>query len=396
MSAAVDTEGYRDHVRTWFARHTPSDAWERLDRATPKEEAAFLVEWLQTLASAGFAAPHVSVEWGGGGLSLAQQAVLYQEWARARAPSLEPFAVSLHHVPATLLDAGTDEQKAEFVRDAVSGTFWCQGFSEPDAGSDLASLRTRAVRDGDDYVVTGQKIWSSFAHHARWCLLLARTDPDAAKHKGISYFICDMTSPGVEVRPIRQNTGHAEFNEIFFDDVRIPARRLIGAENDGWTVAQRTLAAERGPFATAIIGEISIGLSLLRRSIEARLRQDQDSFLLDGARAEIVRLLARSEALNSLGLDTLEALETGVDRGDLASVIKVASSDLLRAVTECGSRLAGERDLLEPPAAYRGYFSEHWLLDFVNSWRWSIASGTNEIQRNIIAERVLGLPREPR
>ena len=189
--------------------------------------------------------PHWPAEWGGG-MSVPQQVVLYQELAAADAPRLVLAFVSIHHAASTLLAAGTDEQRRRHLPAILDGEIWCQGFSEPEAGSDLAALRTTARREGDRFVVNGQKLWASGARHADWCLLLARSDPDAPKRRGISYFLLDMRSPGVDVRPIRNSLGDSHFCEVFLDDVVIPEANLVGPENAGWQVAQATLSAERG------------------------------------------------------------------------------------------------------------------------------------------------------
>ena len=213
--------------------------------APEPEMLAFERSWLATLRDGGIAVPHWPAAWGGG-FSLPEQVVIFQELARADAPHLHSHYVSLYHAAATLLEVADDAQRARHLPAIADGTIWCQGFSEPEAGSDLASLRTRAVRDGDSYVVNGQKIWSSHAHLAEWCLLLARTDPDAPKRHGISYFLLHLGTPGVDVRPIRDLAGGRHFSEIFLTDVHLPAANRMGDENDGWRLAQRTLGAERG------------------------------------------------------------------------------------------------------------------------------------------------------
>ena len=216
-------QGFREELRGWLAHHLPTDWRTRMLGASEAEHVDFQREWFRTLHEGGYVAPHWPVAWGGAGMSLAQQIVLYEELARAGAPRLVVYFISLFHAPSTLLEWGTDAQRKRHLPAILAGDeIWCQGFSEPGAGSDLASLRARAERRGDRYVVNGQKTWSSNAHLARYCLLLARTDPAARKHQGISYFILDMRSPGVTCRPIKMLTGGAHFNEIFLDDVEIP------------------------------------------------------------------------------------------------------------------------------------------------------------------------------
>lgn len=387
---------FRSSVAAWFAEHVPDDWQARTDAMDVKAWAEFQRDWLRTLNSVGFGAPHVPAEWGGGGFDVARQAIIYEEGTRANSPALKAYTISLHHVPSTLLKAGTAEQQQRFVRDAIDGTIWCQGFSEPEAGSDLASLRTLAVPVEGGYRVSGQKIWSSNAQLARWCLLLARTDPAAPRHRGISYLIMDMQDPGVEVRPIRTATGHSEFCEIFLDRVWIPRESLIGAENDGWNVAQRTLATERGPIAVETIERMLVGVHYLLDRFVDRDRL-VDSGELDHRAMTVAELLAQGLAVRSVAQDAVELIERGGGAAALASLIKVSSSDLLRRSTDTGSVYSSDESFVMPGHTHpRGWFTGHEMSDFVNSWAWSIAGGTNEIQQNIIAERILGLPKEPR
>ena len=240
-----DLTEFRARVRDWCAAHVPEDWRASQTGASDAEFVAFQQWWFGELRSAGYAVPHWPAEWGGG-MPLARQVVLYQELAAHDAPRLVLAFVSIHHAAATLLEAGTDEQRARHLPAILDGEIWVQGFSEPEAGSDLASLRTLARRDGDRYLVNGQKLWASGATHADWCLLLARTDPAAPKRRGISYFLLDMRTPGIDVRPIENAVGESHFCEIFLNDVAVPAANLVGAENAGWQVAQATLGAERG------------------------------------------------------------------------------------------------------------------------------------------------------
>jgi alkylation response protein AidB-like acyl-CoA dehydrogenase len=252
VAIARSLEEFRGEVRAWLGDHVPADWRDRMRGATREQHVEFQKWWMDELRSGGYLAAHWAEEWGGGGFSFDEQLVLYQEMARIRAPRLSLYFVSLHHTYHTLVAEGTDEQRARFLPAILAGEVWCQGFSEPDAGSDLAALRTRAVRVDDHYVVNGQKIWSSYAEDARWCLLLVRTDAAAAKHRGISYLLLDLHSPGIEVRTIKQANGNEEFAEVFLTDVRVPIDNLIGAENDGWRVAQVTLSSERGPGAVEL------------------------------------------------------------------------------------------------------------------------------------------------
>ncbi|MFB4308204.1 acyl-CoA dehydrogenase family protein [Actinomadura sp. GTD37] len=392
-----DLAALRAAVRDWCAANVP-DGWrERQTGASHDEFVEFQGEWLAALRAGGLAAPHWPAD-RGGGFSLPEQAVIFEELARAEAPRLVLHFVSLHHAAATLLGAGTAEQRERHLPAILDGEVWCQGFSEPEAGSDLASLRTRAERRGDVYVVNGQKVWASLAMYADWCLLLARTDADAPKRRGISYFLMDMRSPGLTVRPIRQAGGEEHFCEIFLTDVEIPAANLIGAENDGWRVAQRTLNAERGATMVELAERLAVGfgwlVDLARRSTGLDGSPMADDPVV---RDDLARLATEVRALRLLAARAVAEAESGASAsGALASVIKLYYSELLQRVTGYGVEIAGpagQRAARRPMSA--GWESGAWLLDFIGSWEWTIPGGTSEIQRSIIGERALGLPREP-
>lgn len=391
-------EEFRLGVRAWLQQNLPFDWKERMLGASEEQHVEFQRAWFQRMREGGYIAPHWPIEWGGTGLSFAQQIVLYEEIARAGAPRLVIYFISLFHTPATLLEWGTDEQRRRYLPEILTGNvIWCQGFSEPGAGSDLASLRTRAERRGDRFVVNGQKTWSSNAHLARYCLLLARTSTDARKHEGISYFVLDLESPGVTRRPIRMLTGGSHFNEIFLDDVEIPAENLIGAEGQGWAVAQSTLASERGLSGLEFAERMRGAFKLLLASAEApapwggRLIDD------DQLRRRLVDVYARIEALRVVVNNMLAAtLRTG-SSGTEPSIIKVYHSELLRDFTALGVELGGiAGQYVQSVLMGGGYETGYWMHDYLYSWACTIAGGSNEIQRNIIAERALGLPREPR
>jgi alkylation response protein AidB-like acyl-CoA dehydrogenase len=378
---------FRRQVRKWCQEHVPKDWRQAQTGASEAEFVRFQKAWFAELNSAGYAVPHWPREWGGG-LSVAEQIVLYQELAAHDAPRLVLAFVGIHHAASTLLAAGTDEQRRRHLPAILDGEIWVQGFSEPEAGSDLASLRTSARRVGDSYVVNGQKLWASGGMHADWCLLLARTDPDAPKRKGISYFLLDMTTPGVEVRPIRNAIGDSHFCEIFLDDVTIPAANLVGPENAGWQVAQATLGAERGMTM----------LELAERLGHAGFRWLVESCPVDDP--IVADRLAQFEieitGLRGLARDVVERTEAGSAGPADASVVKLFYSELLQRMTDFGVEvggLAAHTQLGRPMSS--GWESGAWLLDFIGSWEWTIPAGSSEIQRTIIAERGLGLPREP-
>ena len=380
----TDLEDFRAEVRDWCREHVPAD-WRASQTAVGDDEfVRFQKSWFAEMHSAGYAVPHWPAEWGGG-LPVEQQVILYQELAAHDAPRLVLAFVGIHHAASTLLIAGTDEQRRRHLPAILDGEIWVQGFSEPEAGSDLAALRTTARRSGDDFIISGQKLWASGGMHADWCLLLARTDPDAPKRKGISYFLLDMTSPGLDVRPIRNAVGDSHFCEIFLDEVRIPAANLIGAENAGWQVAQETLGAERGMTM----------LELSERLGNAGFRWLVDSAPVDDP---IVadRLAAFDTELTALRGMCRRIVEHGAAGPADASIVKLYYSELLQRLTDFAVEIGGPHahtSVTKPMSS--GWESGSWVLDFVGSWEWTIPGGASEIQRTIIAERGLGLPREP-
>lgn len=381
-------EDFRAEVRAWCREHVPADWREQQTGVGDEEFVRFQKAWFAELHAAGYAVPHWPAEWGGG-LSTEQQMVLYQELAAHDAPRLVLAFVGIHHAASTLLVAGTEEQRRRHLPAILDGEIWVQGFSEPEAGSDLAALRTTARRVGDagedHYVVNGQKLWASGGKHADWCLLLARTDPDAPKRKGISYFLLDMRSPGIEVRPIRNALGDSHFCEIFLDDVRIPAGNLIGAENQGWQVAQATLGAERGMTMLELAERL--GNAGFRWLVESAPVDDPVvADRLAGFEAEITGLRGLCRKI----------VEHGARGPADASIVKLYYSELLQRLTDFGAEIGGPdaHTVLAKPLS-SGWESGSWVLDFVGSWEWTIPGGASEIQRTIIAERGLGLPREP-
>jgi alkylation response protein AidB-like acyl-CoA dehydrogenase len=383
----------RAQVRQWCAEHVPHDWRRRQTGASHEDYVRFQHWWFDELRTAGYAVPHWPLSWGGG-FDLAQQAVIFEELARADAPRLSLHFVSLHHAAGTFLQAGTPQQRSHHLTGILQGAVWCQGFSEPEAGSDLASLRTRAERRGDVYVVNGQKIWASGAAYAQHCLLLVRTDPGAPKRRGISYLVMDMDSPGVLVRPTRQITGEEHFCEIFLTDVEIPVGNLVGAENDGWRVAQSTLVSERGTTMIELAERLAGGLARLIREAGGSGRPPPTADTVIGDR--LARLAREVQALRLLARQVITRSSAELAQGAHASVVKLYYSELLQRLTAFGMELAGldgQRAARRPLSA--GWESGAWLLDHIGSWEWTIPGGTSEIQRNIISERALGLPREP-
>lgn len=389
INAAQDIGSYRAQVRQWYRDNLPADWIEQQTGCTEEEFVTFQKGWFQKLRHAGLAVPHWPKAWGGDDLPLEYQAVIYEEMARANAPRPVLYFIAQYQLASTLLVWGTQAQRERFLPAALDGEVWCQGFSEPNAGSDLASLRTRAERRGDKYIVSGQKIWSSAAHMADWCLLLARTDPAAPKHKGISYFLMDMKSPGVTVRKIKQASGQSEFCEVFLDNVEIPAVNLIGEENAGWMVAQSTLSSERG----LPIVELT---ERMRRYFPhlVELARRNEKIHDAQVRRELVQAYADIEACSLFVNTMLAKIIAGEHVTSDPLYIKVHYGHLLHRFTDLGVRLSGlEAQYDRPYLSGTGHETGFWMFDFINSYHWTIAGGTNEIMRNVIAERVLGLPR---
>jgi alkylation response protein AidB-like acyl-CoA dehydrogenase len=387
----ADLAALRREIRAWCADNVPSH-WRRSQQGCSDADfVAFQTDWRERLASGGFLAPHWPSDWGGSGYSIPQMVVLHEEMARADAPRLSLSQVALYNAGPTILSAGNDEQKRRFLSGILNGDVWCQGFSEPDAGSDLAALKTRAVLDGDAYLVSGQKVWTSYAMHAHWCLVLVRTDANLPKHRGITYLILDMRSEGIDIRPIRQSTGASEFCEVFLDKVRVPVANRLGRENEGWNVALGTLAAERCLVLVEAVERLRhYGLAQL-------LTAAQSSGEIHGdVLCRVGQLGAEVFALRALCVEMITRL---LDHGEASysSVVKEFYADVLRRFTELGLELAGMAGYQEHEVnRSSGWESGNWIMDFVGSWRWSISGGTSEIQRNIIGERLMGLPPEPR
>ena len=392
LAKVGDEAGFRQEIRDWLAVTIPRNwrsEWQGLENETLKPK---MVAWLEERRKVGLATPHWPREWGGPGLPFAYQIIVYEELTRADAPELHMYMVSLFQTPATLFEHGSPAQKEKYLSGITHGTdIWCQGFSEPGAGSDLAALRTSARRDGDHYVVNGQKIWSSGAINARYCLLLARTEQNVTrKHDGLSYFIMDMAAPGVEVRPIRSITGEQEFCEIFMDDVRIPAENLIGAEGDGWNIAQSTLSAERGLL---IFG----GTERLARSFERDRVDGRDSWMRDPQlRREYAAFHAELQVIRLLIRRLLKEIEANPDKASptLPTFIKLTWGPFLQRYTDFLVRAEGlQAHKWQAPIPATAHTSRIKFTDFLKSYAWTIAGGSNEIMRNIVAERYLGLPR---
>ncbi len=362
-------EEYGERAAAWLAEHR-SEAPRDYGAILPPDMADEGRRWQRTLFDAGFAGIHWPTEFGGQGLTPEHNAAWITECALAQVPAFLNM-VGCVLTGSALLAFGTEAQQVEHLRPIITGErIWCQLFSEPDAGSDLASLATRAERDGDEYVVNGQKVWCSNGRVADRGILMARTDQSARPHKGISFFLVDMASPGVELRPLRQMNGDAEFDEVFLTDVRLPVDALLGPENEGWMVGMSALTNERGYIGAS-------GISLKRR-LDSMLAMGGDLPPLE--RQQLAGLWSRGTALWAMGR------RQGPVASVLGSVAKLGTTELMFDTALLRADLAGPEAMLQEDAAY--------LLESAPGAR--IAGGTSQIQRNIIGERILGLPKEPK
>lgn len=390
LSYTLEQERFRQRLRTWLAEHVPpSGAAQAFDNYA--EQVAFLTEWQKKVHAGGWCGLSWPREYGGVGASVVEQAIYNEEMARAQAPELIN-KVGINNVGPTLMMHGTEEQRRRFLPKILSADeIWCQLFSEPGAGSDLAGLTTKAVRDGDGYRLTGQKVWTSYAEFSRFAICLARTDPSVAKHKGITYLIVDMQSPGIDIRPLKQITGDAEFNEVFLDAVYVPSEYVIGGENNGWSVAMDTLAHERGTnylFKEQVNNKIAIERLLDRLRSEQRGGRPVHAAL----RQRVIDAYIRVEIMRLHNLDTMTRLARGKEAGAETSLKKEFWTRLAQDLHETALGVQGPASQLMPGDA-RAVDHGHWQRWFLYSRSWSISGGTSEVQLNIIASRLLGLPR---
>jgi alkylation response protein AidB-like acyl-CoA dehydrogenase len=379
FSYPEETEAFRKEFRAWLEANLPQDlrgAGLGGSAEVTGDRLARLREWNRTLADARYAAIAWPEEWGGRGADVLDQVVFAEEMHRVDAPgTLNPLGLS--NIAPAIIEHGTDDQKRTLLPRMLRGDdIWCQGFSEPDAGSDLASLRTSAVRDGEHWVVNGQKTWNTLGNLANWCELLVRTDPDVPKHKGITCLLVDMTLPGVEVRPLVTITGEKEFNEIFFTDVRVPVDCTLGPVNEGWRVAMTTLAYERGTVAKLHLGTRA---KVQRLIATARKAGVQNNPVL---RQQLARVYMEGELLKLISDRAISAEVHGRAMGPEGSIAKLLWSETEQHITEVASEVLG-------PDALDG----EWARDRVYGRALTIAGGTTQVNKNIVAQRILGLPR---
>jgi alkylation response protein AidB-like acyl-CoA dehydrogenase len=395
FSLTPDQDAFRERVRAWLVTNIPRE-WSRRVTATPEvprpQAYALLRDWQRRLHEAGFIGLTWPRQYGGAGLTFVEEMILHQEMALAKAPPiLNILGVGMGG--PTIIAHGTEAQKKRYPAKILScEEIWCQGYSEPNAGSDLASLQTRAVKDGDHWVISGQKVWTSLAHIADWMMLLARTDVAAPKHKGITYFLLDMKLPGVTVKPLRQLTGDAEFNEVFFDNVRVHESQVLGGVNNGWPVGLTTLMYERLALGFGLQTRLRIavdGLIELARQMEKTGRPTTKDPVM---RQKLAQLWIDTECLKYTGARAITRLLRGEMPGPEASTGKMGWVETHQRLQEVAMELQGPYSQLSV-GSDRAIESGVWQYTFLRSRANSIEGGTTEIQKNIIGERVLGLPK---
>ena len=379
---------FQREVHDWLVANLPP-GWGTPVYSKPEEpgeKVAFMRRWYRRLYEGGWAGLHWPREYGGRGATPIEQFLFAEEYTRMGAPSMIDIGVGPGLVGPTLIHHGTDEQKRRFLPAILKGEeVWCQGFSEPNAGSDLANCRTRAELRGDTFHVDGQKIWTSYARFADWCILLVRTDPSAPKHRGLTFLLLDMRTPGITIRPLVEMTGVAWFNEVFFDDVRVPASRMIGRLNDGWTIAITTRSHERGGSAphARLAAELRDMIGMARDLGTTRDPGVRQGLAQSWLETEIVRLVAYRQVS--------EMMRKG-QPGPEGSYLKLLWSEADMRMKDLGIALQGPYGAVDRGAT-RAVEGGRWQYEYLWSRAASIYAGTSEVQRNIIAQRVLGLPR---
>jgi alkylation response protein AidB-like acyl-CoA dehydrogenase len=393
LAFSPEEERFRERVRSFLRDNLPPK-WGTAEQRLPEgmTQVEFLRDWQRRLYENGLLGMSWPREYGGQGASRTEMAIFNEEMARHRAPG--PLnALGLSMAGPTIVTHGTEEQKGRFLRKILTcEEVWCQGFSEPNAGSDVAALRTRAELRGDEFVVNGQKVWTSLAHIADWCMLLVRSDPDAPKHRGLSYLLVDMRSPGVTVKPLRQMTGESEFNEVFFEDVRVPRANLLGGLNEGWRVAMTTLTNERGTASFALAARFRIVFDEIAEMARATSRNGALLTSDPLVRQRLAQFYVELEMMKYTSYRVFSKILKGGDPGPEGSISKLSWSELNQRMTEFAMEIEGPASQLvkgSPYAVQSGRWQHHFLRARANT----IEAGTSEIQRNIIAERVLRMPK---
>jgi len=394
LSDSPEQAAFRQEARKWLAENLPHGIVERgFSLPTDKQTLELLRDWQRRLHAAGYLGINWPVEYGGHGKTVVEAAIFNDELARVRAPG--PLnLLGLWMAGPTILEHGTEAQKKRFVRKILScEEIWCQGFSEADCGSDVGALKTRAELKGDEFIVNGSKVWTSLAHVADWCMLLVRTDPSAPKHRGISYLLVDMKTPGITVRPLKQMTGEQEFNEMFFEDVHVPRENLLGPLNGGWEVALTTLMNERATFALAVVTRFRNTFDDLADLARKLTTRDGRPLSSDRTvRQQLAQFYIDVESMKYFAYRNFSRLTRGGTPGPEGSISKLLWSELNQRMNEFALSLQGPRGTLQGDSKY-AIEGGRWQYGMLRSRGNTIEEGTSEIQRNIIAERVLGLPR---
>jgi alkylation response protein AidB-like acyl-CoA dehydrogenase len=374
LTLSPSEEQFRDELRAWLEENHPGQE-PKGDDATFE----FRREWQRKLHAAGYAGLSWPKEYGGRGATVVEQAIFGEEMARAKAPPAANVLGLVMGGPVVIAH-GTEEQKRRYLEPILSAEeIWCQGFSEPEAGSDLASLKTRAIKRNGDWHVTGQKVWTTLAHVAKWCMLVARTDPDAPKHQGLTYFLMDMEEEGIEVKPLRQITGEAEFNELFFEEARIPDENVVGGVGNGWAVAITTLMHERAGIGASSAAAVKIALGQLVELAKERGVADDPVI-----RQRVAQLEIEAEALRLNAWRGLTQIMKHGAPGPEGSLPKLQWAAVNQGLTELATEILGDEGLRR---------DSEWTYRFLRARANSIEGGTTEILMNIVAERVLGLPK---
>ena len=387
---AMSDESFRAGLRAWLAANI-TDEFREKRTMTFQEKVAVRRAWQKKLFEAGWIGIGWPKEYGGRGASLMQETIYNEEMARAPAHATANV-IGLNMVGPTILAVGTAEQKARYLPKILSAEeIWCQGFSEPNAGSDVASLQTRAVREGDHFVVNGQKVWTSYGYVADFCILLVRTDFEVPKHKGLSYLIVDMKSPGVSTKPLVQMTGEAEFAELFFENVRVPMENLVGELNKGWMVAITTLMHERGSLSFSIIVTFEQRLQALIELSRSSTLNGKPVLEDQQVRQRLARLYTDVKTFKLNTMRQVSSIGQGHLPGPEGSLLKLHWSELNQRLVELAFELEGPFSSLAPDSV-DAPFEGRWQYEYLRARGNTIEAGTSEVQRNIVAERVLGLP----
>ena len=388
LKSTPQEQAFREDLRAWLKANVPPPfAGETTTDEGRQAEFQYLRDWQKKVYEGGWAGISWPKEYGGRGAGVIEQAIFQEEFALSGAPQLIN-TLGLAIIGPTIITAGTDAQKQRHVEKILSAEdIWCQGFSEPNSGSDVASLGTKAVRDGDDFVLNGQKIWTTLAHVSDWCLLLVRTDPDVPKHKGITALLVDMKTPGITVRPLRQITGEAEFNEVFFANVRIPVANVLGEINNGWRTALTTLMNERANLGGGMYIRFKEQLGkLINRARETHVNGKiaaQDPL----TRQKLAQSYVELEVFKHNANRALSKMSKSNIPGPEGSILKIYWSEMNQRLQQTAMETLG------PVAQLKGFDDGDWVYSYLRCRANTIEAGTSEILRNIVAERVLGLPK---